>query len=438
MPITRRIFVQSLAVGAAALHQTARGQVPSATSKGALAPGAEAARLILSAPLTHSDWMLKKNGPKWGPEGVRHMLDACKECGWSQVYWRVFDAGVATYKSKLLRPGDKAETDNYFHPQNEADLAIRQKFSPLAAERAADILKQLEAMDYAAFDSLTAAIEYGHTIGLKIHAWATINEDDHGWGWSSDYSKAHPQHRWVRRNGNAYRSQLSFAFPEVRAYKLSLIDELLTNYDVDGLFLDWIRTGDVRDNPQTDATGVADSGYEAPNIVAFKKKYGADPHDVPNDDDRWVRVRAEPQTLFMRSVRERVNKHRKRLPIAVMVGHLWHYRGMQDPIDGNLRGLLIDVAAWAEEGLMDAAIAAGYYRAGGNATKAFEALRDETKGKVDLWYYAWVPQTPEEFGREFETARGLAAKRMLFWEADYIDDRPQAAALKKAMSARAK
>jgi hypothetical protein len=426
MPTTRRTFLKSLAAATV---------VPAA---GGFASALSDAPLTLSAPLTHSDWMLKPHGPKWGPEGVRHMLDACKACGWSNVYWRVFDAGVSTYKSKLLRPGDKADADNFFQPQNDADLAARQKLAPVTPERAADVIRQLAAMDYGQFDSFAAAIEYGHKIGLKIWAWASINEDDHGWGWPSEFSKAHPQFRWVRRDGRPYHSQLSFSFAEVRAYKLALLDELLTNYSLDGLFLDWIRTGDIRDNPQTDAKGVATSGYEAPNIPAFKTKYGADPHDAPNDDDRWVRMRAEPQTLFMRKVRELVDKQSKRVPIAIMVGHPWHYRGLQDPIDGNLRGLLLDVATWANEHLMDAAIPAGYYRAGGNATKAFEALRAETNGKVDLWYYAWVPNTPEEFTREFEAARNLDAKRMLFWEADYIDDRAGPAALKKAMSAKAK
>jgi hypothetical protein len=428
--VTRRKFMQSLAATAAA-----RAFCPSAC---AFANGDANARLTLSAPLTHSDWMLKPNGPAWGADGVRHMLDACKECGWSHVYWRVFDAGRANYKSKLLRAGGKAEVDNYFDPQNDADLAIRQKFSPnVTPQRAAEILRNLEALDYSQFDSLAAAIEYGHNIGLSIHAWATINEDDHGWGWRSEFAKAHAEYRWVRRDGRAYRSQLSFAFPEVRAYKLALIDELLANYDVDGLLLDWIRTGDVRDNPQTDAAGVADSGYEAPNVATFKSKHGIDPHNVPNDDDRWVRFRAVPQTLFMRDVRARVSKHRRPIPIAVMVGHPWHYRGLMDPIDGNLNGLLLDLATWAEEGLMNAAIAAGYYRAGGTPAKAFEALSDETRGKVDLWYYAWVPQTAAEFGRELDAACSLGAKRMLFWEADYIDDRANAAELKRAMSARA-
>ena len=400
-----------------------------------LAQPRDDAKLILSAPLTHSDWVLKPNGPRW--DSVRHMLDACKECGWSHVYWRVFDAGVSTYHSKLLRPGDRVEHDNYFAPQNDADLAIRQRFSPLAPAKAEEILGKLNKINYAEFDSLAAAVKYGHEIGLKIHAWATINEDDHGWGWPSEFTKAHPEFRWVRRDGKPYHSQLSFAFPEVCAYKLGLIDELLA-YDIDGLFLDWIRTGDVRDNPQTDPNGVANSGYETPNIEAFKSRHNVDSHDVPNNDDRWVRLRAEPQTEFMRAVRKRVNKSKKPVPIAVMVGHPWHYRGMQDPIDGNLRGLLLDVATWANEGLMDSAIAAGYYRAGGDATKAYQALADETKNKVDLWYYTWVPQTPEEFTREFTTANQIGAKRMLFWEADYIDDRSNAAALKQIMSSKAK
>jgi hypothetical protein len=364
------------------------------------------------------------------------MLDTCKQCGWSHIYWRVFDAGVSTYMSKLLRPGDEAEVDNFFAPRNDHDLALQRMISPVPPARNAEVLAKLNEMRYADFDSFACAIKYGHEIGLKIHAWATINEDDHGWGWPSKFTKANPQYRWVRRDNTPYRSQLSFAFPAVREYKLGLIKELL-EYDLDGLFLDWIRTGDVRDNPQTDQDGVADSGYEQPNIEAFTTKTNTNPHHVPNDDDRWVRLRAEPQTIFMRSVRKLVSQQPKKVPIAVMVGHPWHYRGLHDPIDGNLRGLLLDVATWANEGLMDAAIPAGYYLGDGNATKAFQSLAAETKNKVDLWYYAWVPQTPDEFANDFTAATQLGAKRMLLWEADYIDDRPNADLLKIFMSAKA-
>jgi hypothetical protein len=431
MRVTRRKFVSSLAAMACGGVLAARAS--------AFANEGSNARLPLSAPLTHSDWMLKP-GMKWGPEGVHHMLDACKACGWSRVHWRVLDGGRAVYASKIVRPSLKVDSESsIWDPQTDAEKAVYKKFfGNISEERRQQILADQQRYDYATFDTLEEAVRYGHKIGLKIDAWVSINEDDHGWGIISDFAREHQQYVWVKRDGTPYHSQMSFAFPDVRAYKLAVVDELLTNYDLDGLFLDWIRTGDIRDNPQTDPKGVADSGYEAPNVTTFKSKYGTDPHDLPNDDERWVRLRAESQTLFMRAVRQSVNRRKRRVPIAVMVGHPWHYRGMQDPIDGNLRGLLLDVATWADEGLMDAAIAAGYYRPGGDATKAFQALRQETHDKVDVWYYAWVPQTPEEFAREFEAARKLKAKRVLFWEADYIDDRPNAAGLKHAMAARAK
>jgi uncharacterized lipoprotein YddW (UPF0748 family) len=399
------------------------------------AQGGAEERLIFSAPLTHSDWMLKP-GMTWGEAGVRHMLDACKAAGWSRVYWRVCDAGQATYASKLMRAAEHPEEDNIYNPLTDEGRAAVKKLLPnLTAEQGRKYLRQFAGMDYGKFDSLAAAIDYGHKIGLQIHAWVTINEDDHGWGWPSEFTKEHPEFRWVRRDGRRYHSQLSFAFEEVRRYKLGILEELLA-YEIDGLFLDWIRTGDIRDNPQNDAAGVADYGYEAPNVEGFKGKFDRDPKDMPADDERWARVRAEPQTVFMRAARELCRSKKARLPLTAMVGHPWHYRGTIDRIAGNLKGLLLDVAAWANEGLVDSVVAAGYYRDGGTPEKAYRALKEETGGKVDVWSYARVPQTVAEFERDFKLARSLGARQILFWEADYIDDRKNAAELKAAMSAR--
>jgi hypothetical protein len=411
---TRRSFIQAAAAAALAYPMMTR------------AAESTEEKLVLSAPLTHSDWMLHP-GMEWGQPGVRHMLDACKAAGLSHVYWRVFDAGQATYHSKLVRPGLHPDADNIFNPlTDEGKSAVKKLLPNLTAEQGAGYLKQMDKMDYAQFDSLAYAIEYGHEIGLKIHAWASINEDDHGWGWTSEFSKSHPQFRWKRRDGRTYHSQLSFAFDEVRQYKLDLIRELLA-YPIDGLFLDWIRTGDIRDNPQTDPQGVADNGYEQPNIGAFKSRHKLDPKEVPNDDDRWVRTRAEPQTIFMRGVRELLKSDAKKRPLAVMVGHPWHFRG-----------LLLDVKTWADEGLVDSIVAAGYYRDGGSAEMAYKALRDETGGKLDVWAYAWVPNDIAEFDRDYDLAQRLSAKRILYWEADYIDVRPNADQLKAAMNRRAK
>ena len=54
-----------------------------------------------------------------------------------------------------------------------------------------------------------------------------------------------------------------------------------------------------------------------------------------------------------------------------------------------------------------------------------------------MWTYAWVPQNVEEFRRDADLAARLGARQILLWEADYIDDRANAAGLKEAMRSRA-
>jgi branched-subunit amino acid aminotransferase/4-amino-4-deoxychorismate lyase len=140
----------------------------------------------------------------------------------------------------------------------------------------------------------------------------------------------------------------------------------------------------------------------------------------------------------MQQVRALVKERPVPMPIVALVGHPWHYRGMQDKIDGNLRGLLLDVCRWAREGLIDAALPAGYYRDGGTPEKASRALQEETGRKINCWTYAWVPTTTAEADQAFASAEALGADHILFWEADYIDDRSNAAQIQTALRARAR
>ena len=403
---------------------------------------AQTDQMVLSAPLTHSDWMIhnwdKPAAAKvaWGPDGVRQMLETCKACGWSHVYWRTFDGGRSLYKSRLATPGEHFTYDWIYNPVSEDDKALAKRYgigTTVTAQQMKQISDAITALDYSSFDSLASAVDIGHRLDLKIHAWVSINEDDHGWGLRSDFSLKHPECRWVKRNGRPYRSQMSFAYPEVREYKLGILREHVENYAIDGLFIDWIRTGDIRDNPQNDSFGVADYGYEQLLTSGFRQTYGVDPQSIPNSDERWIRYRAEPQTKFMRSLRQYINKRKPGLPVSVMVHHPWSYRGTQDWINGNLAGMLLDVRTWAREGLMDAAVAAGYYMKGGTPEMAFQALRDETERKVDLWLYAWVPSKVSDFERDFALAKKVGAARLLFWEADIIDIRPGQRELAQAM-----
>jgi hypothetical protein len=373
--------------------------------------------VIISAPITHSDWMLGNPGPAWGAAGVHQVLDRCRQAGLAAVYWRCFDGGRACYASRLMDPLHGFDDDNYHRGRDTEALVAR--------------LKQ---WDWGRFDSFAEALRYGRRIGLKVHAWLTINEDDHGWGLTSRFAREHLESRWVRRDGRPFRSQQSFAFVAVRDYKLGLLEEVLA-YEPDGVLLDWIRTGDVRDNPQTDADGVAIHGYERPNVEQFRDSFHADPTAVPNGDERWVRIRAEPQTGFMRRARELIRRKCPGAVVTALVQHPWGYRGGPDDTRyrDNLHGLLIDLRTWGNEGLVDEVVAAGYYRAGGTSETAWRALREETGGKARVLLFGWIA-TPEQFAADTKLARRLGAPGLLLWEADYLKLPPANAPLIDAMA----
>ncbi len=372
----------------------------------------------LASPVTLSDWMLRSPGPAWGPSGVHQVLDRAKECGWTAVYWRVWDGGKALYPSRLLEPSFKLDAVNYWR------------------DRDANIIAALERYDYGSWDSFREAIDYGHRIGLEVHAWLSLNEDDHGYGWSSRFAREHPQFVWVTRDGRRFRTQMSFAFPQVRAYKLECLRQILA-YHPDGIFFDWIRTGDVRDNPQTDPAGVANYGYESPNLDHFRARYGVDAHDVPNDDPRWIAVRAEPQTEWMREAHAVIKAMYPRMPISVMTQHPWSYRGgaADTPYAGSLSGLLVDVKTWARLGLLDEVVFAGYYREGGDMEKAWRWLHDEVEGRVPVWMYAWNGTDAPTFRHAVELAEKLGAPQLLLWESDYVGLSPAMPDLVAAMHA---
>jgi len=360
--------------------------------------------ILLSSPVTHVDWVWNHRGHiGHGAKSVRVILDRCQAVGLSRVYWRCFDGGLALYNSRLMYPESKGPDADDYHAWSSPGKPRPDVFS-----------------GYKNFDSLAEAVRYGRKIGLEVHAWLSINEDDHAWGIASRFTKEHPQFRWVKRSGMPYNSQLSFAFPEVLQYKLALVKEILA-YDVDGFFFDWMRTGDLRNGPQADKTGTADYGYEKPLVEAFETKYGKNPREIPNDDETWVQFRCEPQTQFVKDAHKLIKKKCKSLPIAMMGHHPWSYRGDGTVrLNGNKNGLLLDVAQWAKEGWIDEAVAAGYYRKGGTPAKAYAYMKELVGRNCGVWSYEWVPCNTEQFEASIKRAKRLGAKQILYWESDYF------------------
>ena len=94
---------------------------------------------------------------------------------------------------------------------------------------------------YPGYDPLEYAIEEAHKRGLELHAWFNVFQT------SSTYpgtpAATHPE--WICRDQNgitmtSYRS-VSPGLEEVRNYTINVAMEIVRNYDIDGLHLDYIR-----------------------------------------------------------------------------------------------------------------------------------------------------------------------------------------------------
>jgi hypothetical protein len=187
-------------------------------------------------------------------------------------------------------------------------------------------------------DTLKVVAEACHEAGMTCYASLRMN-GDYSAGWmgeslprmlNSTFWWQHPEFR-VRGKKGEDQTKLSYAFPEVRAFKLGILREAAER-DIDGINLDFLR------HPPC-------FGYEDPLIAAFKAKHGQDPREIAADDPRWLQLRADIMTGFLREVRKLLNEagsEKKR--------HL----GLSARVDWKeYKSHGCDIDTWLKEGLLD-------------------------------------------------------------------------------------
>ena len=146
------------------------------------------------------------------------------------------------------------------------------------------------------FDPLAFAIEESHKRGMECHAWVVTyplggNKHVAGLG-SKSVTKTHPsitkqfQREWFLDPGN----------PATDDYLLSIIKELVSFYDIDGIHFDYIRYPDNRGRfPDNDTYrkyggGQNKSDWRRDNITRFVNKA----YDLVKATKPWVEVSSAP------------------------------------------------------------------------------------------------------------------------------------------------
>jgi len=237
---------------------------------------------------THSDWFY--SGGAWGVPGHQRIVDLCKAAGISRLYWRTHNGGQAAYPSKKCRIQD----GSFFTRAGFQGVGTLPR----------SYFQYARHVDYRGWDQLADMLETGAGSDLEVSFWYTFLEDDHGGPVPSAFLEAHPELRCTTREGNQIDGCLEFWYPEVREYKLAIVDELLER-PVKRLLLDVLRRNG---KPSADAAGNYRYGFNPEVTTAFRKETGVDAlaiHPGSPEWDLWLTFHSRSLNGFIREVAAR-------------------------------------------------------------------------------------------------------------------------------------
>ncbi|MEO1068918.1 MAG: family 10 glycosylhydrolase [Cyanobacteria bacterium J06638_6] len=219
------------------------------------------------------------------------------------------------------------------------------------------------------WDPLAAAVELAHERDMALHAWvwvfATGNQRHNRLlNQPADYPgpvlSRHPDWAAYDNSGNRIpRGQdkpfLDPANPQVRSYLTQLMTEIVTEYDVDGLHLDYIRY------PFQDPGANRTYGYGEVARWRFQSMSGVDPLDIsPRPDvsldrtqqiqqqhlwERWTEFRVQQVTSFVETLSSTL---RRRHPELVMSAAVF-----ANPEHDRLQRIQQDWGTWARANYLD-------------------------------------------------------------------------------------
>lgn len=201
------------------------------------------------------------------------------------------------------------------------------------------------------YDPLDVACREAHALGLKLHAWINVMPSWRGTTAPADPRQlyhAQPKWHWYDAAGvrqpmrpNFYVS-LNPCLPEVRAYLVEVCRELVVNYPIDGLHLDYVRFVDDLD--------AAPDAY--PRDPATLASYRAATGKAPDDDlAAWRTWKADQVTTLVRDIRAMIAAEDREVVLTAAVGS-----SPEGPQDKHQR----DSIRWVDEGLVDAVFPMNY------------------------------------------------------------------------------
>jgi len=205
-------------------------------------------------------------------EAIKACVATCKQYHINNIFMCVWNKGQTLYPSDLM----------------EKETGVRQM------------------PDFAGRDPLKEMIEEAHKENIKVHAWFEYGFAS-GNGQAGPLLTANPEWASADNAGNALVKNnfhwMNPFMPEVQQFMISLVKEVVQNYDIDGI------QGDDR-MPALPVEG----GYDDYTKQLYRSETGNDP-PVSNTNEAWVNWRCDKLTQFQATLYKEV----KQLKSSVIV-----------------------------------------------------------------------------------------------------------------------
>lgn len=282
-------------------------------------------------------------------------------------------------------------------------------------------------------DMLQELIELAHAEGMAVIPWFEF-----GFMAPADYRirSEHPEWFTQRLDGTQEIPMGAETFtwmnpfhPQTRGLLLGLMAEVMENYDVEGVQVD-------------DHLGLpVDMGYDPYTVALYRQEHGGDVPPDDENDEAWMRWRADKITEFMGEVRSLIDRRQPGALLSVS----------PNPYPFSYARYLQDWPTWDAEGMLDEIIVQIYRNdlerfvwelnkpATANArkrtptsigllsglknrptdvdllTEQLQAVRDRDYAGVSYFFYQslWDPgkETIEERNQQFQTSFSQTVER---------------------------
>lgn len=209
-------------------------------------------------------------------ENIKQAVDLLDELGFNSIFIVVWNKAMTTYPSKIMKELTGREIDTTFVGR--------------------DPLKELIEIAHSKNIKVFAWFEFGFSSSFKENGGIILSKKPH---WAAKDVKGN----LVTKNGFEWMNGFH---PEVQDFMLSLIMEVVRNYEVDGI------QGDDR-LPALPS----EAGYDEYTINLYKSQHNGDIPPKDFKDENWIQWRADLLTDFMQRIYDSVKTYDKNLIVSM-------------------------------------------------------------------------------------------------------------------------